>query len=60
MVFLVNIKSCFGIFGCIFFFKLLSGKNTQKGDEQKIWDAQNWVSDELTEIHISNGEVNLK
>ena len=54
MVFLVNIKSCFGIF------KLLSGKNTQKGDEQKIWDAQNWVSDELTEICISNGEVNLK
>ena len=32
------------------YFKVLSGKNNQKVNKQKIWDSQNWVSDELNEI----------
>ena len=32
--------------------KLLSGKNTQKANKQKIRDSLNWVLDELNEIYI--------
>ena len=31
--------------------KLLSGKNTQKVNKQKIQDSENWVFDELNEIN---------
>ena len=32
--------------------KILSGKNTQKVNKQKIWDSYNWVFNELNEIFI--------
>ena len=31
--------------------KLLPGKNTQKVNKQNIWDLQNWVFDDMNEIH---------
>ena len=31
--------------------KLLPGKNTQKVNKQNIQDSQNWVFDEMNEIH---------
>ena len=30
--------------------KLLSGKNTEKVNNQNIWDSLDWVFDELNEI----------